>query len=794
MFRSLWKNKTFSFLNIFGLAIGIACAGLIFLWVEDETSFDNINAKKDRLYQLQVNMSVGGQSFTMGSTPRPMAAALQSEIAGIAHAARYSDNEERRLFTFQDKSIYLSGRYTDPTLFNMFTFDFVEGNANAPFPQFYSVVLTESSARKIFGDNGQAVGKIVKINNRHEYAVSGVIRDLPENSTLQFDWLAPYQRMIAPGEDTTARQGDATNWGSFGPYTYVELDQSANPSAINSQLKDFISNKSSDRKTETFLFPMKDWRLYSEFANGKPTGGGRIQQVHMLSALAWIILLIACINFMNLATATSQQRAREVGVRKVLGSGKARLIRRFMGEAFFISFLATGVAVVIMLFSLPGFNMLMQKRLTLGMGNPVHIQALLTITLLCGLVAGSYPSLYLSSFNPILVLKSIRIRAGSAPWIRKGLVVFQFAVSVIFIFGTLIVYMQIQHLKDRDLGFNRANLVQINPQHDISNILPLIKSELLASGLIENAAIADHPTLKGGNSDHRFEWEGKSPDNQVSIAVRNVSPGYIATSGMKIMEGRDFRAEEDSGNADVIINQAMAKLMGLENPVGRILQSPRGNPDGVFSNRTVVGVVNDYVYGNAYGQANPLVLFCRKPDDETYLYIRTKAGSNPGQALAATEAVMKKANPSYPFEYKFVDEEFNKMFRNETLISKISGVFAALAIIISCLGLFGLAAFTAEQRTKEIGIRKVLGATVGGITGLLVKDFLQFVLIACLIAFPLAWWIMHSWLQNYQYRIGIPLWAFFVVGAAGIFLSLATIGFQAIKAAMANPVRSLRAE
>ncbi|HXB91242.1 MAG TPA: ABC transporter permease, partial [Puia sp.] len=293
MFRNLWANKTFSFLNIFGLAIGIACAGLIFLWVEDETSFNNINVKKDRLYQLEVNMSVGGRSFTMGSTPRPMAAALQSEISGIAHAARYSDNEERRLFTFEDKSIYLSGRFTDPALFSMFTFDFVEGNANTPFPQYYTVVLTESSARKFFGEKGQAVGKIVRINNRHDYTVSGVIKDLPGNSTLQFDWLAPYERTITGGEDSTVRRGDATNWSSFGPYTFVELDQSANPSLVDHQLRDFISNKSSDRKSETFLFPMKDWRLYSEFANGKPTGGGRIQQVHLLSVLAWIILLIA---------------------------------------------------------------------------------------------------------------------------------------------------------------------------------------------------------------------------------------------------------------------------------------------------------------------------------------------------------------------------------------------------------------------------------------------------------------------------------------------------------------------
>lgn len=793
MFRNLWKNKTFSFLNIFGLAIGIACAGLIFLWVEDEMTFDNVHLKKDRLYELEVNMIYGGNNFTMGSTPRPMAAAMQTEIPGIAHTARYSDADQRLLFNFEDRSLYVTGRYADAAIFSMFTFDFIEGNPGAPFPQLYSLVITATAAKKLFGEEKNVIGKVVRVNNKHDYVVSGVVKDMPENSTIQFEWLAPYEVTIVERRQV-GQDDDAVRWDSYGPLTYVELDKQADVTAINKQLKDFIHRKAADQKSETFLFPMKDWRLYEEFVNGKQTGGGRIGQVRMLSAIAWIILLIACINFMNLATATSQKRAREVGVRKVLGSGKKRLVLQFMGEAFFMSLIATIFSIVVIIFSLPTFNMLMQKHLSLNFANPFHLFSLFVIFIICGLTAGSYPSLYLSSFNPIFVLKGLKTKTGSAALIRRGLVVFQFAVSVIFITSTVIVYMQIQYVKNRNLGFNKDNLIEIDPQHDISAIFPLLKEDLLRTGLIENVAIASHVTLYGGDTDDRFKWEGKSPDNKVSIAHRYVSPEFVATSGMKIVEGRDFSVNEHPESSAVIINESMAKMMGNTSAVGKIIQSPRDNPEGVFTNMMVVGVVKDYVYGNVYGKVSPLIIFCKPPDFQTFLYVRAKEGGHVEQALTKIEQVMKKDNPAYPLEYRFVEDQFNKMFQNETLISKVSSVFAALAIIISCLGLFGLAAYTAEQRTKEIGIRKVLGASVGRIAGLLSKDFLGLVIIACLIAFPLAWWMMHVWLQNYEYRIKIQIWVFLGVGVMGWLIALVTIGFQTVRAAMANPVKSLRTE
>lgn len=798
-FRNLWKNKGYSFLNIFGLAIGIACAGLIFLWAEDELTFDNGNAKKDRLYQLNVNMTFDGNEFTMGSTPRLMAAAMKAEIPGIANTARYSDNDQQLLFSFNNKSLYAAGRYTDASLFSMFTFNFIEGNAKNPFPQLYSMVVTESAARKFFGNEKNVIGKTVRVDNKQDYVISGVIKDLPENSSLQFEWLAPYEVTIQDLKVLAREHGimltDAIDWGSYGPFTYVELAENANIPVINNQLKDFIHRKVSDQKSETFLFPMKDWRLYNEFANGKQTGGGRIQQVRMLSLIAWIILLIACINFMNLATARSEKRAKEVGVRKVLGSGKKGLIAQFMGEAFMMSAIATIVAVLIMNLALPAFNTLMQKDLALNLINPSHIVFLFIILFVCGLIAGSYPSLYLSSFNPIAVLKGVKLKTGGASFIRKGLVIIQFAVSVVFIISTIVVYLQIRHIKNRNLGFNKNNLIEISPQHDISNIFSLVKNDLLHTGLIENVALADHSTLYGGDTDGRFKWQGKSPGNQASIAHRNVTPEFISTSGMQIVEGRDFSNNTASDNSNVIINESMEKLMGKESAVGKIIESPRGNPDGVFTSMTVIGVVKDYVYGNVYdGNASPLIIFCKPPEYQNFIYARIKPQSSIEQALAKIAEVMKKDNPAYPLEYRFVDDQFNQMFQTETLTSKVSTVFAALAIIISCLGLFGLATYTAERRIKEIGIRKVLGASVTGITTLLSKDFLQLVTIACLVAFPVAWLIMHDWLQHYEYTIQISWWIFLAAGISAILIALITISFQAIKAALANPVESLRTE
>jgi putative ABC transport system permease protein len=504
-------------------------------------------------------------------------------------------------------------------------------------------------------------------------------------------------------------------------------------------------------------------------------------------------LLIACINFMNLATARSEKRAREVGVRKVLGSGKRMLIFQFIGEAIFMALLSAILAVIIMALLLPVFNLLVQKDLSLALNNPFHFAALFAITLICGLFAGSYPSLYLSSFNPVFVLKGLKMKGSNAAIIRKGLVVLQFSISIILIISTIIIYQQIQHVKNRSLGFNKNNLLQVDMNNEMTKNYEAVQQDLLSTGLIDNIAVSNYNTLYGGNNTGGLVWEGKKTNNEVLISQRYVSPGYMKTSGIKILEGRDL-VETDSVQSkklNVLITQSLEKLMGNNTAVGKTLHWD-GDPRGVVVN--VVGVVNDYVYGDMYGQADPVMFFCVNTPDASNMYVRLKPNTNVETAIKKIEAVIKKDNPSYPFTYHFVDDQFNQMFQNEQLISKLSRVFAALAIIISCLGLFGLAAYTAERRTKEIGVRKVLGASVTNITTLLSKDFLQLVFISCIVAFPVAWWMMHNWLQNYKYKIEISWWIFLAAGISAILIALITISFQSIKAAIANPVKSLRTE
>ncbi len=797
--RSLWKNKGYSFLNIFGLAIGIACAALIFLWVEDEVNYDKEHLKKERLYVVRNNQNYDAGIFTHSSTPGILAPALKEEVPGIANATRITEDLNSRLFTIGDKSVYAGGKYAETSLFDMFTLPFLAGNAGTAFSQLYSIVITEKTADKFFPHDAinkgapknyqGIIGKTVRVDNQQDYIVTGVLKNLPENSSLQFEWLSPFDIYFE-------NSPWAHKWENSCLTTYVELNTKTNAEQINKALYGYVQKRAPASISHLFLFAMNDWRLYDDFQNGKKSGSGRIQYVRLFSLIAWIILLIACINFMNLSTARSEKRAREVGVRKVLGAGKRGLIFQFIGEALLMAVLAAVAAVFIIIIILPLFNTLVQKNLSAGLNYPLHLLSLLLITLICGLVAGSYPSLYLSSFNPVFVLKGIKLKTGSATFIRKGLVVLQFAISIVLIIGTIIIYQQIQHIKSRKLGFDKDNLIEMTVQGEMQKHFALIKQDLLNTGFVENVALADHETIYGGNNSDDFTWQGKPAGNKILISNRVVSPEYFSTNGIKIIEGRGLQVSDsiaatatNFNGLHVVITQSLAKLMGEGSAIGKTLLGESNPADKA----TVVGVVNDYVYGNMYGKPDPVVFVALPSQYASVMYLKIKPGK-PEKTLAAIAAVMKKDNAAYPFNYRFVDDQFNQMFLSEMLISKLSGVFAALAIIISCLGLFGLAAYTAERRTKEIGVRKVLGASVSGIAALLSKDFLQLVFVSCLIAFPIAWWAMHNWLQNYQYRIDVSWWIFLAAGITAMLIALLTISFQAIKAAVANPVKSLRSE
>ena len=802
--RSLRKNKVYGFLNIMGLAIGIACAGLIFLWVEDEAGYDHGNVKRDQICLVKTNATVDGGVFTHSSTPGPLAAALESSVRGVEKTCRMTESQTRIMFRIGDRSLFASGKYAEASVFDLFTLPFVQGSAQTAFSQLHSIVLTETTAKRFFGNDKDVVGKTVSFDSKQDYVVGGVLKDLPENSTLQFEWLAPFEIFVQQSTPWIQR------WGNFSITTYVELKPGVDAAEVNRTLLDPKYDFTTQKKETTvstghvFLFPMNQWRLYDQFDQGKQTGGGRIEYIRLFSTIAWIILLIACINFMNLATARSEKRSKEVGVRKVLGAGKKSLVRQFIGESIIMSAMAAFVAIVIMEFSLPAFNMLVQKHLSLGVTNPLHAGAILALALVCGLVAGSYPSFYLSSFNPVFVLKGMKVKAGSASFIRKGLVVLQFTVSIVLIIATVVIYQQVRHVKSRNLGFNKDNLVQLELQGNMLKNFSAIRQEFIATGNVENAALADHATLYDGDNTSAITWPGKDPGSVLIISQRLVSPEYMSTLGMHIKEGRDFDASDaktilgsdgaphvDSGGVyRVVITTSMERLLGKGSAIGKTLEYP-GNFGTLHLQ--VEGVIQDYVYGDMYGQAAPVVFYCIT-DVARLMYVRLKPQADLEQSLSGMEKVLKKMNPGYPFEYRFVDDQFNEMFKNENLISRLASIFAVLTILISCLGLFGLAAYTAEQRTKEIGIRKVLGASVVGITGLLSGQFLRLIGLSMLIAFPTAWWIMHSWLQGYAYRIGIAAWVFALAGFLTIFISLITISFQSIRAALANPIDSLRTE
>ena len=781
-FRNLWKNKTYSFLNIFGLAVGVTCAGFIFLWVEDELSYNHNYAKRDQLYQVMENQAYEGKTYTFSATPGLLGPSMKEEIPGIISACRTTWGNYT-LFTLDDKALYQVGYYVDSSFFDMFGLPFLQGNPRNAFSQLKSLVITEKMAKKFFGNERNVIGKTLKKDNKDEYVISAVIGDLPENSTLQFDWLASFKPFFDRNEWLM-------NWGNNGIQTFVELDKQTNPQLLNKKLAGYIKSKDTGAIAEPFLFSMNDWRLRSNFEEGKQTGG-RIQYVRMFSTIAWIILLIACINFMNLATARSEKRAREVGVRKVMGAGKNSLIAQFIGEAIFMSFLSVFLAIIIMYLILPLFNAIVTKHLSIGLSEPIHIFALLAIALICGLIAGSYPAVYLSSFNPIWVFKGLKVKGSAPAFIRKGLVVLQFTISIALIIGTIIIYQQIQHIKNRDLGFNKNNLMQTGLRGEMRKNFPAIKHDLLQSGYVENAAMSNLNMLYMGSSTNDFRWDGKDPAKKMLITQDYITPEYLSTAGIKIKQGRDFHAIAATDSQSVIINETLAKMIGKD-VVGKILYRDTSATGSI--QYTIVGVTSDFLFDDMYGKPDPLVFMCYPEDNFGYFYVRLKKGVNTEKAVAKVESIVKNNNPGYPFDYIFVDDEFDRLFRSEMLIGKLSRVFAILAIIISCLGLFGLAAYTAERRTKEIGIRKVLGASVSGITRLLSTDFLRLVFISAIIAFPLSWWFMHKWLQNYAYRIEIDWWVFVLAGLLALVIALLTISFQSIRAAIANPVKSLRTE
>jgi putative ABC transport system permease protein len=782
--RNLWRNKGYSVLNIFGLAIGITCTSLILLWVEDEVNYDSIFPNQDLVYIVPTNQTFEGEVYTFYSTPGPLAKDLKDEIPEITKSSTTWGGEI--LLTDGENGINRYGRYVHPDFLDIFSLHFLEGEMKSALSKPDGIVLTKETATTLFGTDKNALNRVIKINNEYSFTVTGVVENLPSNITFGFNWLLPFERFQLGEADMSWTEEYGNNFAD----TFVDLAPNSNFNEVDAKVRGIIASKmSSDNETpnEAFLHSIKDWHLRSDFRGGKKVGG-QIKLVKSIAFIALIILLIACINFMNLSTARSGKRANEVGVRKVLGSSKKRLVGQFIVEAVILASISAFFSIVLLLALLPSFNTLVQKQIELNLIEPLHIVSLICITLVCGLLAGWYPALYLSSFKPAEVLKGIGKSQGNATLIRKGLVVTQFIVSIVFIVSSIIIYQQIEHVRVRDVGYEKEQLINVSINGNMVDKFYPIKEDLIATGTVEDVALTNTNMLSSGNNGSGLTWQGGEDTDDVLVRFRYVSPNFISTVGLELLEGRNFNVDRAVDSTNIIITQSFASLIGNESAVGKTVM--RNN-----INYNVIGVVKDYLYGDMYGNGKTgPVMFFNNYEWANTMYIHLKPESSRMEALASIEKIIKKYNPAFPFEYRFENDLFNSRFRNEELVGKLAKIFSMLAIILSCLGLFGLAAYTADQRKKEIGVRKVLGSSVSGIVRLLSKDFIRLVIIALIIATPLAWWFMQNWLESFAYRIDIDLWVFVVAGFAAIVIAFFTVSFQAIKAAIANPVKSLRAE
>ena len=782
--RNLLKRKVFSAINILGLAIGITCSGLILLWVEDEINYDRVFPKQDLIYYVPTNQIFEGETYTFYSTPGPLAQDLKNEIPEITKSATTWSGEI--LLAKGNEGINRRGRYADPDFLDIFSLRFIEGNMQNALSRPDAIVLTQRTAQAIFGKDTEVLNEVLRIDDKYNFTVTGLVEDLPNNVTFGFEWLLPFERFQLGEEDMSWAEEYGNNFAD----TFVELAPNADFSTVDAKVRALIPSKMGDseiKANQAFLHSIKDWRLRSDFRDGKKVGG-QITFVRLVALIAFIILMIACINFMNLSTARSEKRANEVGIRKVLGSSKKRLMSQFMFEALILAGLSAILSVIMLTLLLPFFNTLVEKQLELRLFDAVHLFSLLGITLICGVLAGWYPAIYLSSFRPAQVLKGVKRKHGGAAVIRKGLVISQFTVSIVFIISTIIIYQQVQHARDRDMGYAKESLINISVSGEMTKAFIPIKQDLIASGNIENVALTNSNMLSSGNNGAGLNWQGGTNTEDVLVRFRYVSPGFFETTGLEILEGHGFNENMAADSTNVLITESFAELMGEGSAIGKTVT--RNN-----TAYNVVGVVNDYLYGDMYGngKSGP-VMFYNRPDFGNTMYVKLKQEGSISDALTSIRKVLKEHNPAFPLEYRFEDDLFNARFKNEELIGDLSKIFSLLAIVISCLGLFGLSAFTAEQRKKEIGVRKVLGASITGIVQLLSKDIMRLVLASLILAIPFSWWAMNRWLQGFAYRIEISWWVFAIAGLTAILIALLTISFQSIKAAAANPVKSLRTE
>lgn len=783
-YRNLLRNKGFSAINITGLAIGMAAAILILLWIYNEISYDRFHANKDRIYEVWNRVPFDGNTSSWNTVSEPTARAVEKALPEVERTVRVLANDNV-LFSVGDKKLILSGKIVDTGFLQMFSFPILKGNPVTALHDKHSIVLTEATARSLFG-NEEAMGKVLKLENADNFTVTGIVKDPPINTRFNFGYLLPFSSL-------KYREGSDLGWSDNSTPTYVLLKPNVNVVSADAKIKTLKQQYSDEAKTmkwELFLYPMSRWHLYSSFTNGKEDNGGLSTFVTLFGIIAGFILLIACINFMNLSTARSEKRAKEVGIRKVVGAQKSSLIGQFIGESVMIAFLSGIVAIILVQISLPAYNQLIGKNLVINFGNIYTWIVFAVFILFTGLLAGSYPAFFLSSFRPVKVLKGAFKKVNALVTPRKVLVVLQYTFAIMLIICTIIVKQQIDHARNREAGYNKDNLVYHFMSGDIPKNYALIKNELLSSGVAKSITKTNSPLTERWSNGWGQSWEGKDPNDKTSFDRYLADEGLGATAGLQFIQGRDFDLKKfPTDSTGLIVNESSLKIMKFKDPIGKTVGD-------LGIDWHIVGVIKDFILTSPYEPTRPILICGAKSSFMTFNVIQIKLnGNNPtAQNLKKTEAIFKKYNPDYPFEYKFVDEAYAKKFENEQKQGILAALFAGLTIFISCLGLFGLATSMAENRIKEIGVRKVLGASITGITTLLSKDFVKLVIVSFVIAAPLSYWGMSAWLQQYDYRISIQWWVFAVACLLSVAIAILTVSYQAIKAALSNPVKALRTE
>ena len=784
--RNLIKSKGYSAINIGGLAVGMAVAMLIAFWIYDELSYNQFHKNYDRIGQVMQHQTFNGNKGTQRSIPMPLVGELKSKYGSNFKYLVMTSGQGERILSAGDKKLSVEGNYMDADAARMLTLKMLKGNYDG-LKDPHSILLSASTAKAIFG-NEDPMDKLMKIGNKLDVKVTGVYEDLPNNTRFnKLHFIAPWDLYVS-SEKWIDEARDQWGYNSF--QLFVQIDEHADFNKVNALIKNVKLDKVPDEdkrfKPEIFLHPMSQWQLWSNWENGVQTGG-LIQYVWLFGIVGIFILLLACINFMNLSTARSEKRGREVGIRKAVGSDRWQIIKQFFGESLLVVVLAFVVASVIVVLLLPWFNQVTSKKMVFPTDNIAFWMVSVVFIFITGLLAGSYPAFYLSSFQPVKVLKgTFRVgRFASVP--RKVLVVVQFTVSVALIIGTILVYQQIQHTKERPLGYDNRGIIMIRMNSpEFYGKYDQLRSELKGKGVIEEMTESSSPLTGIWSNNGGFTWEGKDPGLDAGFSVIWVTHDYGKTVGWQFTQGRDFSRDFSTDSTAVVINEAAVKFMNIKNPIGAVI-------DDHGRKHAIIGVVKDMLVESPYEPVNQALYFLNY-DFANWVHIKLNPAKPVRESLAVIEAVFKKQVPSAPFDYQFADEAFGEKFQSEERISKLTAFFAILAIFISCLGLFGLASFVAEQRTKEIGIRKVVGASLFNIWKLLSIEFVILVIISCFIAIPVAYYYMHGWLQNYKYRTEITWYVFAAAIAGALLITLLTVSFQAIKAAIANPVKSLRTE